>query len=101
MRLPQVEPSDPYPQVAGDPAYDGAPGRGRAASAEGTEDARILWAEVAMALVAVLCALHLRVADRLLRAGFLDGREGFLLAVANAEGTYYRYMKAWLKGRRR
>ena len=36
-----------------------------------------------------------------LRAGFLDGREGFLLAVANAEGTYYRYMKAWLKGRYR
>ena len=34
-----------------------------------------------------------------LQAGFLDGREGFLLAVANAEGTYYRYMKAWLKGR--
>ncbi|MEA2905425.1 MAG: hypothetical protein QOI12_2812 [Alphaproteobacteria bacterium] len=30
-----------------------------------------------------------------LRRGFLDGREGFLLAVANAEGTYYRYMKAW------
>jgi hypothetical protein len=36
-----------------------------------------------------------------LRAGFLDGREGFLLAVANAEGTYYRYMKAWVKGRGR
>ena len=35
-----------------------------------------------------------------LRCGFLDGREGFLLAVANAEGTYYRYMKAWLAGRR-
>jgi glycosyltransferase involved in cell wall biosynthesis len=35
-----------------------------------------------------------------LKAGFLDGREGFLLAVANAEGTYYRYMKAWLAGRR-
>jgi glycosyltransferase involved in cell wall biosynthesis len=34
------------------------------------------------------------------RCGFLDGREGFLLAVANAEGTYYRYMKAWLKARR-
>ncbi len=34
-----------------------------------------------------------------LRAGFLDGREGFLLAVANAEGTYYKYMKAWLAGR--
>lgn len=37
----------------------------------------------------------------ILRAGFLDGREGFLLAVANAEGTYYRFMKAWLAGRRR
>jgi len=35
------------------------------------------------------------------RLGFLDGREGFLLAVANAEGTYYRYMKAWLAGRHR
>lgn len=34
------------------------------------------------------------------RLGFLDGREGFLLAVANAEGTYYRYMKAWLEARR-
>ena len=36
-----------------------------------------------------------------IRLGFLDGREGFLLAVANAQGTYYRYMKAWLKGRQR
>jgi glycosyltransferase involved in cell wall biosynthesis len=36
-----------------------------------------------------------------MRLGFLDGREGFLLAVANAEGTYYRYMKAWLAGRQR
>jgi glycosyltransferase involved in cell wall biosynthesis len=34
-----------------------------------------------------------------LRAGFLDGREGFLLAVLNAEGTYYRYMKLWLMNR--
>ena len=32
----------------------------------------------------------------ILRAGFLDGAEGFLLAVANAEGSYYRYMKLWL-----
>jgi glycosyltransferase involved in cell wall biosynthesis len=31
----------------------------------------------------------------ILRAGFLDGREGFLLAVLNAEGAYYKYMKAW------
>lgn len=29
----------------------------------------------------------------IIRAGFLDGREGFLLAVANAETTYYRYLK--------
>jgi glycosyltransferase involved in cell wall biosynthesis len=35
------------------------------------------------------------------RLGFLDGCEGFLLAVANAEGTYYRYMKAWFAERRR
>jgi glycosyltransferase involved in cell wall biosynthesis len=35
----------------------------------------------------------------ILRLGFLDGRVGFLFAVANAEGSYYRYMKAWLKTR--
>lgn len=28
-----------------------------------------------------------------LQAGFLDGREGFMLSVSNAEGTYYRYLK--------
>jgi len=28
-----------------------------------------------------------------LRAGFLDGSHGFMLAVSNAEGTYYRYAK--------
>lgn len=32
-----------------------------------------------------------------LRAGFLDGREGFMLAVANAEGAYYRYLKLMLQ----
>lgn len=32
-----------------------------------------------------------------LRAGFLDGREGFMLAVMNAENSYYRYIKLWLK----
>ena len=31
-----------------------------------------------------------------LRGGFLDGREGFMLAVSNAEGTYYRYVKLML-----
>ena len=32
----------------------------------------------------------------LLQRGFLDGRMGFVLAVSNAEGTYYRYLKLWL-----
>ena len=30
------------------------------------------------------------------RGGILDGREGFMLAVANAEGSYYRYLKLML-----
>jgi glycosyltransferase involved in cell wall biosynthesis len=29
----------------------------------------------------------------LFKGGFRDGREGFILAVSNAEGTYYRYLK--------
>ncbi len=29
----------------------------------------------------------------IIKLGFLDGREGFLLAVSNAQGTYYRYLK--------
>jgi glycosyltransferase involved in cell wall biosynthesis len=37
----------------------------------------------------------------LLRAGFLDGREGFMLAVSNAEGTYYKYIKLMLMARQR
>jgi glycosyltransferase involved in cell wall biosynthesis len=32
-----------------------------------------------------------------IRLGFLDGREGFILAVANAEGSYYRYVKLMLE----
>ena len=32
-----------------------------------------------------------------LRLGILDGRHGFMLAVLNAEGAYYRYVKLWLK----
>jgi len=35
------------------------------------------------------------------RLGFLDGREGFILAVANAEGSYYRYVKLLMLRRRR
>jgi glycosyltransferase involved in cell wall biosynthesis len=36
-----------------------------------------------------------------LRAGFLDGREGFMLAISNAEGAYYRYLKLMLLNERR
>jgi hypothetical protein len=36
-----------------------------------------------------------------LRAGFLDGREGFMLAVINAENSYYRYAKLALLGKPR
>lgn len=32
-----------------------------------------------------------------LRLGFLDGRLGLVLAISNAEGTYYRYLKLWLR----
>ncbi|HUO44189.1 MAG TPA: glycosyltransferase family 2 protein [Burkholderiales bacterium] len=32
-----------------------------------------------------------------LRLGFLDGRAGFMLAVSNAEGAYYRYLKLALR----
>lgn len=34
-----------------------------------------------------------------LRLGFLDGREGFMLAVTNAESSYYRYVKLMLLAR--
>ena len=30
------------------------------------------------------------------RAGFLDGREGLMLAISNAEGTYYKYLNLML-----
>ena len=33
------------------------------------------------------------------KAGFLDGAQGFALAVSNAQGTYYRYLKLWLMAR--
>lgn len=36
-----------------------------------------------------------------LRAGFLDGREGFMLALSNGEGAYYRYLKLMLLKERR
>ncbi len=36
----------------------------------------------------------------ILRAGFLDGRMGFILALYNAETTYYRYLKIMLARQR-
>ena len=36
----------------------------------------------------------------ILRRGFLDGRMGLVLAISNAEGTYYRYLKLWLLSRK-
>lgn len=49
---------------------------------------------------AVLHGIGAFVRTYFLKAGFLDGREGFLLAVSNAEGAYYKYVKLWLKQRR-
>ena len=45
---------------------------------------------------AVLRGLWSFLRTYVLRGGFLDGREGFMLAVSNAEGTYYRYLKLML-----
>jgi glycosyltransferase involved in cell wall biosynthesis len=42
---------------------------------------------------AVLHGVWTFIRTYVVRAGFLDGREGFMLAVSNAEGTYYRYIK--------
>ena len=45
---------------------------------------------------AVAHALWAFLRSYILRTGFLDGREGFMLAVSTAEGTYYRYVKLML-----
>ena len=46
--------------------------------------------------MAIAHALWAFVRTYILRAGFLDGREGFMLSVSTAEGTYYRYVKLML-----
>ncbi len=43
--------------------------------------------------MAIMRGLFTFIRGYILRLGFLDGREGFLLAVSNAEGTYYKYVK--------
>jgi glycosyltransferase involved in cell wall biosynthesis len=50
---------------------------------------------------AVLRGLWSFVRTYLLRGGILDGREGFMLSVSNAEGTYYRYIKLMLLNRKK
>lgn len=50
---------------------------------------------------AVLHGLWAFIRTYLLQRGFLDGRMGLALAVSNAEGTYYRYLKLWLLQARR
>lgn len=62
-----------------------------------TEGAQMLAARGKQASLfqAVLHGLWAFCRTYVLRRGFLDGRHGFLLAVSNAEGTYYRYVKLW------
>lgn len=36
----------------------------------------------------------------ILRLGFLDGKRGLMLAISNAEGTYYKYVKAMILAER-
>jgi glycosyltransferase involved in cell wall biosynthesis len=50
---------------------------------------------------AVLRGLWSFLRTYILRRGFLDGREGFMLAVSNAEGTYYRYLKLMLLNKKK
>jgi hypothetical protein len=45
---------------------------------------------------AVLKAVWTFIRTYFLQRGFLDGRQGFMLAVSNAEGAYYKYLKLLL-----
>lgn len=44
---------------------------------------------------AILKALWIFIRGYFLKAGFLDGKQGLMLAISNAEGTYYKYLKLW------
>lgn len=46
-------------------------------------------------LKAVLHGIWAFIRTYFIRAGFLDGSQGFALAISNAQGTYYRYIKLW------
>lgn len=58
------------------------------------------WAQLAYqkhknsgSLKAILHAIWSFIRGYFLRLGFLDGREGFILAISNAVGVFYRYVK--------
>lgn len=44
---------------------------------------------------AVLHGLWTFIRTYFLKRGFLDGAQGLALAISNAEGSYYRYLKIW------
>ncbi len=46
-------------------------------------------------LKAVLHGIWAFLRTYVIRTGFLDGAQGFALAISNGQGTYYRYMKLW------
>jgi glycosyltransferase involved in cell wall biosynthesis len=45
---------------------------------------------------ALLHGLWAFIRTYIVQRGFLDGSQGVMLAISNAEGTYYRYVKLWL-----
>ena len=49
---------------------------------------------------AVLHGLGAFITTYFLKAGFLDGRHGLMLAISNAEGAYYKYLKLMELGRK-
>lgn len=51
--------------------------------------------KTATPLKAILHGAWSFVRTYILRAGFLDGAQGYSLACSNAQGTYHRYMKLW------
>lgn len=60
-----------------------------------TQSAKALFAKGRKATLATALSRSLWAFFRgyFLKLGLLDGKEGFLLAVSNAQGTYYRYLK--------
>lgn len=60
-----------------------------------TDSANVLHAEGEKSSIfkAVLHGLWGFIHSYIMRAGFLDGRMGFVLAVCNAESAYYKYLK--------